>query len=84
MADNKREVLAHLLFLAEQDPYALADYMLENLSGVKGDPGDPGAAGKDAPTIQSITINVADGTISGEATMSEGEPVTITGTFSQA
>lgn len=84
MADNKEKMLQTLIFFAKENPNALAKFLLENLSGgVKGDTGDPGAAGKDAPTITAITINVADGAITGQATMSEGEPVSITGTFSQ-
>lgn len=83
--DDKIKALENLIFYAQQAPRALAKYLVDNLSGgVKGEKGDTGAAGKDAPTITAITINVADGTITGQATMSEGEPVTITGTFTQA
>lgn len=88
MADNKERILQKLIFFAKEDPNALAKFLLENLAGgvkgEKGDKGDAGTPGKDAPTIQSLTINVSGGTVSGQATMSEGEPVTITGTFSQA
>lgn len=86
--DDKIKALENLIFYAQQAPRALAKYLVDNLSGgvkgEKGDKGETGAAGKDAPTITAITINVADGTITGQATMSEGEPVTITGTFTQA
>ena len=59
--------------------------------GAKGDKGDTGAAGadgakgangKDAPTITACTINVTGATISGQLTMSSGEPITISGTYS--
>ena len=52
--------------------------------GAKGDTGPAGkdgAAGKDAPTITGCTININDTAISGQLTMSEGEPVAITGTY---
>ena len=52
--------------------------------GAKGDPGPAGkdgAAGKDAPTITGCTININGTAISGQLTMSEGEPVAITGTY---
>lgn len=85
MADNKERILQKLIFFAKEDPNALAKFLLENLAGgVKGEKGDTGAAGKDGATITAITINVSGATVSGQATMSEGEPVTITGTFSQA
>lgn len=68
-------------------------FAFKNLKGAKGDKGDtgdtgatgatgsPGAAGKNAPTITGCTINVTGTTISGQLTMSEGDPVTITGTY---
>lgn len=49
--------------------------------GPKGETGSPGAAGKDAPTITGCTINVTGTVISGQLTMSEGEPIAITGTY---
>lgn len=49
--------------------------------GPKGETGSPGAAGKDAPTITGCTININGTAISGQLTMSEGEPVDITGTY---
>lgn len=49
--------------------------------GPKGETGSPGAAGKDAPTITGCTINVTGTAISGQLTMSEGEPIAITGTY---
>lgn len=49
--------------------------------GPKGETGSPGAAGKDAPTITGCTINVTGTTISGQLTMSKGEPIAITGTY---
>lgn len=52
--------------------------------GAKGDTGPAGkdgAAGKDAPTITGCTININGTAISGQLTMSEGEPVAITGTY---
>lgn len=52
--------------------------------GAKGDTGPAGkdgAAGKDAPTITGCTININGTSISGQLTMSEGEPVAITGTY---
>lgn len=56
-------------------------------NGAKGDKGDSGATGangKDAPTITACTINVNGTVISGQLTMSEGEPITITGTYTAA
>lgn len=50
--------------------------------GDKGDTGATGAKGKDAPTITACTINVTGATISGQLTMSSGEPITISGTYS--
>lgn len=43
-----------------------------------------GAKGKDAPKITACTINVTGTVISGQLTMSEGEPITITGTYTAA
>lgn len=40
------------------------------------------ADGADAPTITGCTINVTGATISGQLTMSSGEPITISGTYS--
>lgn len=57
---------------------------VEKQQGPAGPAGKDGAAGtngKDAPTITGCTINVTGTTISGQLTMSEGEPVTITGTY---
>lgn len=54
-------------------------------AGAKGDKGDTGAAGADgadAPVITGCTINVTGTTISGQLTMSSGEPISITGTYS--
>ena len=51
-------------------------------AGAKGDKGDPGAAGAAAPVITGCTINVTGATVSGQLTMSSGEPITITGTYS--
>lgn len=68
-------------------------FAFKNLKGAKGDKGDTGAtgadgqdgatgpAGKNAPTITGCTINVNGTVISGQLTMSEGEPITITGTY---
>ena len=59
----------------------------DGAKGAKGDKGDPGAAGakgKDAPTITACTINVNGTAITGQLTMSEGEPITITGTYTAA
>ena len=50
--------------------------------GDKGDTGAAGAAGKDAPVITGCTINITGTTISGQLTMSSGEPISITGTYS--
>lgn len=50
--------------------------------GDKGAKGDTGAAGAAAPTITGCTINVTGATISGQLTMSSGEPITISGTYS--
>lgn len=55
----------------------------QGVQGAKGAQGETGASGKDAPKITALTINVTGATISGQATMSEGEPIAITGTFSQ-
>lgn len=52
--------------------------------GEKGDTGAAGAKGKDAPTITACTINVNGTTITGQLTMSEGEPISITGTYTAA
>ncbi|WP_301963025.1 hypothetical protein [uncultured Megasphaera sp.] len=49
--------------------------------GPAGADGQDGAAGKDAPTITGCTININGTAISGQLTMSEGEPVAITGTY---
>lgn len=68
-------------------------FAFKNLKGAKGDKGDTGAAGadgqdgatgpagKNAPTITGCTINVTGTAISGQLTMSEGEPIAITGTY---
>lgn len=56
-------------------------------NGAKGDKGDTGAAGakgKDAPTITACTINVNGTAITGQLTMSEGDPISITGTYTAA
>ena len=70
-------------------------FAFKNLKGAKEDKGDTGAtgadgqdgatgpAGKNAPTITGCTINVNGTTISGQLTMSEGEPITITGTYTE-
>lgn len=52
-------------------------------TGATGAPGAAGAKGKDAPKITGLTINVTGAAISGQATMSEGAPIDVTGTFSQ-
>lgn len=52
--------------------------------GEKGDTGAAGAKGKDAPTITACTINVNGTAITGQLTMSEGEPISITGTYTAA
>lgn len=49
--------------------------------GAKGDTGATGPNGKDAPTITGCTININGTAISGQLTMSEGEPIAITGTY---
>ncbi len=49
--------------------------------GAKGDTGATGPDGKDAPTITGCTININGTAISGQLTMSEGEPIAITGTY---
>ena len=46
--------------------------------------GAKGAKGKDAPTITACTINVNGTAITGQLTMSEGEPISITGTYTAA
>ena len=56
----------------------------DGAKGDKGDPGATGAKGKDAPTITACTINVNGTTITGQLTMSEGEPISITGTYTAA
>lgn len=86
MADVK--VLADLIFHSAQDPMRLARYLIDNIGGEgvqgpKGATGAPGANGKDAPKITGLTINVTGTAISGQATMSEGAPIDVTGTFSQ-
>ena len=50
-------------------------------AGPAGADGQDGAAGKDAPTITGCTINVNGTAISGQLTMSEGEPIAINGTY---
>lgn len=54
---------------------------IELTPGPQGYPGTDGAAGKDAPTITGCTININGTAISGQLTMSEGEPVDITSTY---
>lgn len=49
--------------------------------GAKGDTGATGPDGKDAPTITGCTININGTAISGQLTMSEGEPIAINGTY---
>lgn len=56
-------------------------FAFKNLKGAKG---DTGAKGKDAPTITACTINVNGTAITGQLTMSEGEPISITGTYTAA
>ena len=56
----------------------------DGAKGDKGDPGATGAKGKDAPTITACTINVNGTAITGQLTMSEGEPISITGTYTAA
>lgn len=59
----------------------------DGAKGAKGDKGDTGAAGakgKDAPTITACTINVNGTAITGQLTMSEGDPISITGTYTAA
>lgn len=56
-------------------------FAFKNLKGATGANGKDGAAGKDAPTITGCTININGTAISGQLTMSEGEPVDITGTY---
>ena len=55
----------------------------QGIQGAKGATGAAGAKGKDAPKITGLTINVTGTAISGQATMSEGAPIDVTGTFSQ-
>lgn len=66
---------------AQARTFAFAFSNLKGAKGDKGETGSPGAAGKDAPTITGCTINVTGTTISGQLTMSEGEPIAITGTY---
>jgi hypothetical protein len=59
-------------------------FAFKNLKGAKGDTGAAGAKGKDAPTITACTINVNGTVITGQLTMSEGDPISITGTYTAA
>ena len=54
---------------------------VEKQQGPAGPAGATGPAGKNAPTITGCTINVTGTVISGQLTMSEGEPIAITGTY---
>ena len=60
------------------------DKPADGAKGAKGDKGDPGAAGAAAPTITACTINVNGTAITGQLTMSEGETISITGTYTAA
>lgn len=85
MAYEKQTWAAGQTITAEKMNH-MEDGILNN-QGAKGDTGPAGAdgaagaAGKNAPTITGCTINVNGAVISGQLTMSEGEPITITGTY---
>ena len=87
------ERLAKLLFHVQQDPRAAAKYISENAgsgsvgpqgpAGPKGDPGEKGEKGDKGD--QGVSITNVSGSIDGENnitltfTLSEGEPITVTG-----
>lgn len=57
------------------------NHMENGIAAVEKQQGPAGPAGKNAPTITGCTINVTGTAISGQLTMSEGEPIAITGTY---
>lgn len=66
---------------AQNRTFEFAFKGIKGSKGDKGDPGDKGNPGTNAPTITGCTINVNGTVISGQLTMSEGEPISITGTY---
>lgn len=84
------ERLAKLLFHVQQDPRAAAKYISENAgsgsvgpqgpAGPKGDPGEKGEKGDQGVSITNVTGSIdGENTLTLTFTLSEGEPITVTG-----
>lgn len=63
---------------------AKGDTGAQGPQGEQGPQGQTGAASADAPVITGCTINVTGTSITGQLTMSSGDPIPITGTYTAA